>query len=41
MDEPVKRLTAEATRLNIKDQVKVLEEGETMHLYAAARIPSL
>ncbi len=39
MDEPVKRLTAEAARLNIKDQVKVLEEGETMHLYAAAGVP--
>jgi L-ascorbate metabolism protein UlaG (beta-lactamase superfamily) len=39
MDEPVKRLTAEATRLNIKDQVKVLEEGETMHLYAAVGVP--
>ena len=38
MDEPVKRLTAEAARLNIKDQVKVLEEGETMHLYAAAGV---
>ena len=38
MDEPLKRLAAEATRLNVKGQVKVLEEGETMHLYAAARI---
>jgi L-ascorbate metabolism protein UlaG (beta-lactamase superfamily) len=38
MDEPVKRLTAEAARLNIKDQVKVLEEGETMHLYATASV---
>ena len=38
MDEPVKRLTAEAVRLNIKDQVKVLEEGETMHLYATASV---
>jgi L-ascorbate metabolism protein UlaG (beta-lactamase superfamily) len=38
MDEPLKRLAAEAARLNIKGQVKVLEEGETMHLYAAARI---
>jgi L-ascorbate metabolism protein UlaG (beta-lactamase superfamily) len=38
MDEPVKRLTAEAARLNIKDQVKVLEEGETMHLYAAVGV---
>jgi L-ascorbate metabolism protein UlaG (beta-lactamase superfamily) len=39
MDEPVKRLTAEAARLNIKDQVKVLEEGETMHLCAAVGVP--
>jgi L-ascorbate metabolism protein UlaG (beta-lactamase superfamily) len=38
MDEPLKRLAAEAARLNVKGQVKVLEEGETMHLYAAARI---
>jgi L-ascorbate metabolism protein UlaG (beta-lactamase superfamily) len=38
MDEPLKRLEAEAARLNIKGKVKVLEEGETMHLYATARI---
>ena len=38
MDEPLKRLEAEAARLDIKGQVKVLEEGETMHLYSAARI---
>jgi L-ascorbate metabolism protein UlaG (beta-lactamase superfamily) len=38
MDEPVQRLEAEATRLNIKGKVKILEEGETMHLYSAARI---
>jgi L-ascorbate metabolism protein UlaG (beta-lactamase superfamily) len=38
MDEPVKRLEAEAIRLGIKNRVKVLEEGETMHLYSAARI---
>ena len=35
MDEPLQRLDAEATRLGIKDQIKVLEEGETMHLYPA------
>jgi L-ascorbate metabolism protein UlaG (beta-lactamase superfamily) len=38
MDEPLKRLAAEAARLGIKTQIKVLEEGETMHLYSAARI---
>jgi L-ascorbate metabolism protein UlaG (beta-lactamase superfamily) len=38
MDEPVQRLEAEAARLGIKEQIKVLEEGETMHLYATARI---
>jgi L-ascorbate metabolism protein UlaG (beta-lactamase superfamily) len=38
MDEPLKRLEAEAARLNIKDRVKILEEGETMHLSSAARI---
>jgi len=38
MDEPLKRLDAEAARLGIKGRVKVLEEGETMHLYSAARI---
>jgi L-ascorbate metabolism protein UlaG (beta-lactamase superfamily) len=38
MDEPLKRLDAEAARLNIKGRVKILEEGETMHLYAATRI---
>jgi L-ascorbate metabolism protein UlaG (beta-lactamase superfamily) len=39
MDEPLKRLEAEAARLNIKNQIKVLEEGETMHLSSVARIP--
>jgi L-ascorbate metabolism protein UlaG (beta-lactamase superfamily) len=39
MDEPLQRLNAEAARLNIKERVKVLEEGETMHLYAPSRIP--
>jgi hypothetical protein len=38
MDEPLKRLEAEGARLGIKDQIKILEEGETMHLYSAARI---
>jgi L-ascorbate metabolism protein UlaG (beta-lactamase superfamily) len=38
MDEPLKRLEAEAIRLSIKNRIKVLEEGETMHLYSAARI---
>ena len=38
MDEPLKRLEAESARLNIKDRVKILEEGETMHLSSAARI---
>src|SRR6266550_2860888 len=32
MDEPLKRLEAEAARLRIKNQIKVLEEGETMQL---------
>jgi L-ascorbate metabolism protein UlaG (beta-lactamase superfamily) len=32
MDEPERRLTAEAARLGIGRQVKVLEEGETMRL---------
>jgi L-ascorbate metabolism protein UlaG (beta-lactamase superfamily) len=38
MDEPLKRLEAEATRLAIKNQIKVLEEGETMQLSSVARI---
>jgi L-ascorbate metabolism protein UlaG (beta-lactamase superfamily) len=38
MDEPLKRLDAEATRLGIKKQIKVLEEGETMHLNSVVRI---
>ncbi len=38
MDEPLKRLEAEASRLNIKGRVKVLDEGETVHLFSAARI---
>jgi L-ascorbate metabolism protein UlaG (beta-lactamase superfamily) len=39
MDEPLQRLKAEASRLNIKERVKVLEEGETMHLCPAVSIP--
>lgn len=38
MDEPLKRLATEAARLDIKGRVKVLEEGETMHLYSSTRI---
>jgi L-ascorbate metabolism protein UlaG (beta-lactamase superfamily) len=38
MDEPLKRLEAEAARLGIKKQLKVLEEGETMQLSSVARI---
>jgi L-ascorbate metabolism protein UlaG (beta-lactamase superfamily) len=38
MDEPLKRLEAEAARLGIKEQIKVLEEGETMQLSSVARI---
>jgi L-ascorbate metabolism protein UlaG (beta-lactamase superfamily) len=39
MHEPLERLEAEAVRLGIKGRVKVLEEGETMHLCPAAGIP--
>jgi L-ascorbate metabolism protein UlaG (beta-lactamase superfamily) len=39
MDEPLRRLEAEAARLGIKGKIKVLEEGETMHLCPAASIP--
>jgi L-ascorbate metabolism protein UlaG (beta-lactamase superfamily) len=38
MDEPLKRLAAEAARLDIKDRIKVLEEGETLHLCPTSRI---
>jgi L-ascorbate metabolism protein UlaG (beta-lactamase superfamily) len=38
MDEPLKRLATEAARLGIREQIKVLEEGETMHLCPASRI---
>ena len=34
----LERLEAEAARLGIKGRVKVLEEGETMHLSSVARI---
>jgi L-ascorbate metabolism protein UlaG (beta-lactamase superfamily) len=33
MDEPLQRLAAEATRLGIQRQVKILQEGETMRLF--------
>jgi L-ascorbate metabolism protein UlaG (beta-lactamase superfamily) len=33
MDEPVKRLLAEAGRLGVKQQIRVLGEGETMRLH--------
>jgi L-ascorbate metabolism protein UlaG (beta-lactamase superfamily) len=39
MEEPVQRLKAEAARLGIKGKIKILEEGETMHLCPAAGIP--
>ena len=32
IEEPVQRLLAEAARLGITEQIKVLEEGETLHL---------
>jgi L-ascorbate metabolism protein UlaG (beta-lactamase superfamily) len=38
MDEPLKRLETEAARLGIKEQIKILEEGETMQLSSVARI---
>ena len=38
MDEPLKRLQSEGARLGIQARIKILEEGETMHLYSAARI---
>jgi L-ascorbate metabolism protein UlaG (beta-lactamase superfamily) len=38
MEEPVQRLEAEAARLGIKEQIKILQEGETMHLSPVARI---
>jgi L-ascorbate metabolism protein UlaG (beta-lactamase superfamily) len=38
MDEPLQRVKAEAARLGINGKLKVLEEGETMHLCTAASI---
>jgi hypothetical protein len=38
MEEPVQRLEAEAQRLGINRKIKILGEGETMHLHAAASI---
>jgi L-ascorbate metabolism protein UlaG (beta-lactamase superfamily) len=38
MEEPVQRLEAEAARLGITEQIKILGEGETMHLSSAVRI---
>jgi L-ascorbate metabolism protein UlaG (beta-lactamase superfamily) len=39
MDEPLQRLKAEAARLGMNGKLKVLEEGETLHLCMATRIP--
>jgi hypothetical protein len=36
MDEPLKRLRAEAHRLGIDHQVRVLEEGGTLRLPSSA-----
>src|ERR1700722_8773829 len=38
MDEPLQRVKAEAARLGINGKLKILEEGETMHLCVASRI---
>jgi L-ascorbate metabolism protein UlaG (beta-lactamase superfamily) len=38
MEEPIQRLQAEAERLGIKRQIKILGEGETMHLSPATSI---
>jgi L-ascorbate metabolism protein UlaG (beta-lactamase superfamily) len=38
MEEPVQRLEAEGERLGIKGKIKILAEGETMHLCPAASI---
>jgi L-ascorbate metabolism protein UlaG (beta-lactamase superfamily) len=38
MEEPLQRLKAEAAKLGMTEQIKVLEEGETMHLCPASRI---
>jgi L-ascorbate metabolism protein UlaG (beta-lactamase superfamily) len=39
MDEPLERLKAETVRLGITDKLKIFEEGQTMHLSSAVRIP--
>ena len=39
MDEPVQRLQTEAARLGVTDRIKVLGEGETMHLCPENSIP--
>lgn len=39
MDEPLQRLQTDAARRSITEKIKVLEEGETMHLRAGSRIP--
>ena len=39
MEEPLQRLEAEGERLGIKGKIKILAEGETMHLCPAASIP--
>jgi L-ascorbate metabolism protein UlaG (beta-lactamase superfamily) len=39
MDEPLQRLNAEAARLGINGKLKVLEEGETLHLCAPQSHP--
>ena len=38
MDEPLQRLKTEAARLGVSGKLKVLEEGETMHLCVANSI---
>jgi L-ascorbate metabolism protein UlaG (beta-lactamase superfamily) len=38
MEEPLQRLKAEAERLGIKGKIKILAEGETMHLCPATSI---
>jgi L-ascorbate metabolism protein UlaG (beta-lactamase superfamily) len=38
MDEPLQRVKAEAARLGINGKLKILEEGETMHLCLASSI---
>jgi L-ascorbate metabolism protein UlaG (beta-lactamase superfamily) len=38
MEEPLQRLEAEGERLGIKGKIKILAEGETMHLCPAASI---